>query len=124
MPIVSNSALPTYDIPGIEHRTFAGPEHGMKTMEVWGQTIVPGGATPVHRHRCEEAIVVLEGSGTCIIEGRETRFGPNSTLIIPSDAIHQIVNSGDRNMVIIAALAMSPVLVRDEKGEELKNPWQ
>ncbi len=96
----------------------------MKTLEVWGQTIAPHSATPVHRHKCEEAIVVLEGSGTCIIEGEELRFGPNSTLCIPSDAVHQIINSGESNLVIIAALGMAPVQVRHGGGEAMGLPWQ
>jgi Auxin binding protein len=74
MPIVENSSLENFNLPGLSHRTFAGPEHGMKNLEVWGQVIEAGAATPVHRHACEEAIVVLEGSGTLTIRGREYQF--------------------------------------------------
>ena len=59
MPVVDNQALKSFDLPGLNHRTFAGPEHGLKNLEVWGQVIAPGSGTPVHRHACEEAIVVL-----------------------------------------------------------------
>jgi len=38
-------------------------------------------------------IVILSGSGTLTIEGETTAFGPDSTLVIPSDAVHQIVNT-------------------------------
>lgn len=124
MPIVNNTAQPMYELPGLKHQTLAGPEHGMKTLEVWGQTIAPHSATPVHRHQCEEAIVVLEGSGHCTIDGKEMSFGPHTTLLIPSDAVHQIVNSGDTNLVIIAALGMAPVRVRHGGGEAMGLPWQ
>jgi mannose-6-phosphate isomerase-like protein (cupin superfamily) len=124
MPIVNNTAQPTYDLPGLKHQTIAGPEHGMKTLEVWSQTIAPGASTPVHRHICEEAIVVLEGSGHCTIDGKDMPFGPNSTLVIPSDAVHQIVNSGDSKLVIIAALGMAPVQVRHGDGAAMGLPWQ
>lgn len=96
----------------------------MKGLEVWGQMIEAGAATPVHRHACEEAIVILEGSGTLTIEGQETAFGPNSTLIIPADVIHQIVNTGNTKMVLIAALSTAPVQVRDADNAAMPLPWQ
>jgi quercetin dioxygenase-like cupin family protein len=124
MSVVDNASLPTFNLPGLNHRTFAGPEHGMKHLEVWGQVIEPGAGTPVHRHACDEAIVILEGSGTLAISGEKTSFGPNSTLIIPADAVHQIVNSGDTKMVLIAALSMAPVKVCHADQQAMPLPWQ
>ena len=124
MAVVDNASLQEFNLPGLNHRTFAGQEHGMKGLEVWGQTIEAGAATPVHRHACEEAIVILEGSGTLTIEGQETAFGPNSTLIIPADVIHQIVNSGNTKMVLIAALSTAPVQVRHADNAAMPLPWQ
>jgi quercetin dioxygenase-like cupin family protein len=124
MPVINNTSLPNFALPGLDHRTLAGPENGMKNLEVWGQTIAAGAGTPVHRHACEEAIVILEGSGTLTVNGEQTSFGPNSTLIIPADAVHQIVNSGNTNMVLIAALSMAPVKVRHEDNQAMPLPWQ
>ena len=124
MAVVNNASLPEFNLPGMNHRTFAGPEHGMKGLEVWGQTIEAGAATPVHRHACEEAIVILEGAGTLTIEGQDTAFGPNSTLIIPADVIHQIVNTGNTKMVLIAALSAAPVQVRHADNAAMPLPWQ
>jgi hypothetical protein len=42
MPIVDNAALKNFDLPGLNHRTLAGPEHGLKSLELWGQTIASG----------------------------------------------------------------------------------
>jgi mannose-6-phosphate isomerase-like protein (cupin superfamily) len=124
MPIIDNDSQPSFDLSGLMHRTFAGPEHGMKTLEVRGQVVKPGAGTPVHRHACEEAIVILEGSGVCTINGEELPFGPHSTLVIPSDAVHQIVNTGDTDMVLVAALGMAPVKARSGEGEAMHLPWQ
>ena len=124
MAVVNNASLQEFNLPGLNHRTFAGPEHGMKGLEVWGQTIEAGAATPVHRHACEEAIVILEGSGTLTIEGQETAFGRNSTLIIPADVIHQIVNTGNTKMVLIAALSTAPVQVCHADNAAMPLPWQ
>jgi quercetin dioxygenase-like cupin family protein len=124
MPIIDNQAVKAFELPGLNHRTLAGPEHGMKNLEVWAQTIEAGAGTPVHRHACEEAIVILEGNGTLTINGEVRSFGANSTLIIPADAVHQIVNSGTTQMVLIAALSMAPVKVRHADNQAMPLPWQ
>jgi quercetin dioxygenase-like cupin family protein len=124
MPVIDNAAVKDFNLPGLNHRTFAGPEHGLKNLEVWGQVIEAGAGTPVHRHACEEAIVILEGSGTLTINGEDSHFGPNSTLIIPADAVHQIVNSGATQMVVVAALSMAPVQVRHANNQAMPLPWQ
>jgi mannose-6-phosphate isomerase-like protein (cupin superfamily) len=51
-------------------------------------------------------------------------FGANSTLIVPADAVHQIVNSGTTRMVLIAALSMAPVKVRHADDQAMPLPWQ
>jgi hypothetical protein len=44
MPIQTHSAAKEYRVPGVSHQTLAGPEHGMKTLEMWMQTLEPGSA--------------------------------------------------------------------------------
>ena len=74
MPVVQNTETETMAFPGLRHQTIAGYKQGLKTMEVWMQTIAPGVATPVHRHACEEVVLILSGSGTCTIGGEVTHF--------------------------------------------------
>ena len=124
MPVVHNETVEKFSLPGLEHQTLAGPEHGMQTLEMWMQTIKPGRGTPVHRHDCEEAIVVLRGSGRLTVGGEDTDFGPNSTLQIPRDVIHQIVNTGTEDMFIVAALGQAPVRVCTADHEHMPLPWQ
>lgn len=124
MPVVHNEAVEKFALPGLEHQTLAGPEHGMQTLEMWMQTIKPGSGTPVHRHDCEESIVVLRGSGRLTVEGKDTDFGPNSTLQIPRNVIHQIVNTGTEDMFIVAALGQAPVRVCTADNEHMPLPWQ
>jgi mannose-6-phosphate isomerase-like protein (cupin superfamily) len=92
-------------------------------MEVWLQTMAPGSSTPVHRHACEEVILILSGSGEVTVQGETNSFGPNSTLIVPPDAVHQIVNPGSTPIVLVAALGAAPVRVRTSTGDPLPVPW-
>jgi len=124
MPVVNNETITRFDLPGLQHQTLAGPEHGMKTIEMWMQTIAPGAGTPVHRHDCEEAILILRGSGRFTVEGVDTDFGPNSTLQIPRNVIHQIVNTGTEEMFLIAALGQAPVKVCTADNQHMPLPWQ
>lgn len=124
MPIVSNDELETLELPGLRHQTIGGHKQGVKTMEVWLQTMAPGAATPVHRHACEEVILVLSGSGTCTVGNETLAFGPNSTLILEPDVVHQIVNTSDTEMRLVAALGMAPVRVRTAEGDPLPVPWE
>ena len=121
--IVEHETLPVFELPGVQHRTIAGHTHGLKTMEVWYQTMDPNSATPIHQHACEEVILILSGSGKVTIEGETSAFGPNSTLIVPPDTIHQIVNTGKEPLVLVAALGMAPVRVRTAEGEPFSVPW-
>jgi hypothetical protein len=41
MPIVRNDSLETLELPGLQHQTIAGHKQGVKTMEVWLQTVAP-----------------------------------------------------------------------------------
>jgi len=124
MPVVSNDTVPRFHLPGLEHQTLAGPEHGMKTLEMWRQTIAPGAVTPVHRHACEEAILIVRGSGRVTIAGVDHDFGPNSTLQIPANVIHQIINTGSEELFLVAALGQAPVRVCTADDQHMPLPWQ
>lgn len=124
MEILKNDELETIELPGLKHQTIGGFKQGLKSMEVWVQTMAPGAATPVHCHACEEVILVLSGSGTCSIGDQTLVFGPNSTLILEPDVVHQIVNTSNEDMKLVAALGMAPVRVKTGEGEPLPVPWQ
>lgn len=121
--IVTHAEVPEHRLPGLSHRTVAGPQQGFERLEVWVQSVAPGAATPVHRHDCEEAIVVLEGTGALVLEGREEAFGPGQTLVIPRDAVHQVKSTGATPLRIVAALSAAPVRVHTATHERIPLPW-
>jgi len=121
--IVRHDEVDVHRLPGLSHRTVAGSPQGLKQMEVWVQTVEPGAATPVHRHDCEEAIVILEGSGVLAMDGREQTFGAGSTLVIPRYAVHQVKSTGPDPIRLVAALAAAPVRVNTADNERIPLPW-
>jgi mannose-6-phosphate isomerase-like protein (cupin superfamily) len=123
MHVVNFEDIAPLGLPGLTHRTVAGPAQGLRECEVWVQTIEAGAATPVHRHDCEEVITILSGEGACETGGKVHAFGPNSALVIPPNEIHQITNTGRQDIRLVAVLTMTPVRVETPEGERINLPW-
>ena len=121
--IVDNASLPHARLPGIDHVTLAGSAQGLNRLSVWRQQISPRTATPPHRHDCEEVVLILSGRGTLYIHGEEHPIGPQTTLVIEPDAVHQIVNTGDAPLDLIGIFGVSPVAVCLPDGTPLELPW-
>lgn len=121
--IIKHDQVTEHKLPGLTHRTVAGPLQGLHTLEVWVQTVDPGEATPVHRHECEEAIVILEGHGVFELEGSKQEFGPGETLVVPRDAVHQVTCTGREPLRLVAALGAAPVRVNSATNEHIPLPW-
>ena len=110
-------------LPGISHSTWAGQAQGMTQLTLWRQSVAPGGATPPHRHDCEEIVICLAGSGELHIAGEVHRFVAGETITVPRDALHQIFSTGEAPMEIIAVLAAAPVAVYLPDAQRLDLPW-
>ena len=123
MYVIQNSELPRAALPGIEHVTLAGSENGLKNLSIWKQSVAPGGATPPHRHDCEEVVLIRTGSGELHVDGKVHHFGPDTTLVVPRNAPHQIINVGDGPLELIGVLAVSPVAVFFPNGQPIELPW-
>ena len=83
----------------------------------------PGGATPPHRHDCEEVVLVSAGWGELHLDGQVHRFGPDATLVVPRNAPHQILNVGDVPLELTATFAAAPVAVYFPDGQPIELPW-
>lgn len=126
MSYVSNNTPPIRSaLPGIHHVTRAGAEHGLQQISVWDQIVEAGGATPPHRHDCEEVVLCSSGRGELHLDGSEVHaFGPNTTVRIPRNALHQIFNVGDEPLRLIAVFGAAPVEARFPDGTVIELPWQ
>jgi quercetin dioxygenase-like cupin family protein len=123
MTVLPRADIETFSLPGLTHQTLANLTRGTYTMEVWRQTLASGAVTPWHRHSCEEVVVILSGHGEYRMPGRTETFGPHATLIVESDAVHQLANTGSEPLELLAVLGMTPVTVLDAVGHLLELPW-
>ncbi len=76
-------------------------ETGTKELTVLLVDFEPGKGTPVHTHDGIEVMFVVDGEGTSVENGKETKIFPNSTVLAPKGVPHQIVNGPGKNMHMI-----------------------
>jgi len=106
MYVIDNASITPAGLTGLSHRTLAGSANGLRALSVWSQTIEPGA-----------------GRGELHIDGSVQPFGPDCTIVLPANVEHQIVNSGNEPLKIVAALSMTPVQVHLPDGSPLPLPW-
>jgi quercetin dioxygenase-like cupin family protein len=72
------------------------------TSMINGITAFDGGASiGLHKHNCEESVMVLDGNAIAEIDGVQHRLGQNDTTWIPANVPHRFINaSGSEPMRI------------------------
>lgn len=111
-------------LPGIHHATWAGRAEGLSQLSLWHQTIAPGGATPPHRHGCDEIVLCSAGRGELHVGDAVHAFGAGDTVTIPRGVMHQIVSVGAEPLATTAVFAATPVDVQLPDGSALELPWR
>lgn len=124
MEVIEYGSVERFTLPGLLHQTLAGAEQGLEALEVWLQTLAPGASLPAHYHECEEVVIVLRGEGEIVAEGARTSFGPESTVIFPPGRTHQLLNTGQVEILLVAAFSESPTRTFAPDGEPMALPWR
>jgi quercetin dioxygenase-like cupin family protein len=55
----------------------------------------PGAAIPLHKHNCEESVLLLEGSAIAEIDGVEHSVAAGDVTFIPAEVPHRFRNLSD-----------------------------
>ena len=51
-----------------------------------------GSRLPCHRHEFDESITIVQGTATCIVEGRRHELSGNATALVPQGLCHYFIN--------------------------------
>jgi mannose-6-phosphate isomerase-like protein (cupin superfamily) len=74
---------------------FDGPTDQLKAMTAGSLRLNPGMQPhPPHQHPEEEMMVISEGTGEIVVNGRKSRVGPGSMMYCAAGKLHGIVNTG------------------------------
>jgi 2-keto-3-deoxy-L-rhamnonate aldolase RhmA/quercetin dioxygenase-like cupin family protein len=61
----------------------------------------PGGRLPAHIHDFDESICIVEGTATCIVEGRRYTMSGYATALEPRGRVHYFINETNEPMAMI-----------------------
>jgi 2-keto-3-deoxy-L-rhamnonate aldolase RhmA/quercetin dioxygenase-like cupin family protein len=87
----------------------------------------PGGRLPAHIHDFDESICIVQGTATCVVEGRRYTMRDYSTALQPRGRVHYFINdsNGEMAMIWVYAGPRPERLVVDEKNATVEgNPWK
>lgn len=110
-------------IPGVGHSTWASAADGLSQISIWRQTLAAGAATPPHSHDCDEVVLCLGGWGEIHSDGQVSRFGADTTIILPRNRVHQLFNVGPMALEIIGIFGATPVDTLLPDGQPIQLPW-
>jgi len=119
-------------------RSSAGP--GTSFIDYFNSDLLPGiemsggyglfesgGRLPAHFHDFDESICIIQGTATCVVEGREYQMAGGCTALQPRGRIHYFANRAEQPMAMIWVYA-GPVpdrIVVDERlATKAGDPWQ
>jgi 2-keto-3-deoxy-L-rhamnonate aldolase RhmA/quercetin dioxygenase-like cupin family protein len=99
---------------------------GIEMSGGYGQ-FSPGGRLPAHYHDFDESICIIEGTATCVVEGRRYAMRNSATALQPRGRVHYFINASDAPMAMIWVYAgPSPIrIVVDERCATVAgDPWR
>lgn len=86
----------------------------------------PGNRLPAHIHDFDESICIIDGTATCIVEGRQYTMSGCSTALQPRGRVHYFINKSEKPMAMLWVYAgpQPERIVVDERNATTEgNPW-
>ncbi len=76
----------------------------------------PGARLPCHRHEFDESITIVQGTATCVVEGRRHELSDCATALVPQGRCHYFINLTLEPMAMIWVYAgdMPDRIIMDE----------
>ena len=87
----------------------------------------PKGRLPAHFHDFDESICIIEGTATCVVEGRRYPMTDRATALQPRGRVHYFLNESDRPMAMIwvyAGPAPERIVVDERCATAQGDPWR
>jgi cation diffusion facilitator family transporter len=85
---------------GDHYLYFDGPTNELSMMVAGSLKLNPGASPhPPHRHPEEEFLLITEGTGEILVDGKITRVGPGSMMYCDGNSLHGIENTGTEPML-------------------------
>ena len=80
--------------PGVVLSSLVDADTGATQISSGVAEFAVGASAPLHYHDAEESVIVIEGEGLMVIDGKEHIVHPNAAAFISPGAHHSIANHG------------------------------
>ncbi len=87
--------------PGARFQDYFNRDLGSQGMSGGFGEFTPGGRLPCHLHDFDESITIVQGTATCVVEGRRYSLADCATALAPRGRCHYFINLSDRPMAMI-----------------------
>jgi mannose-6-phosphate isomerase-like protein (cupin superfamily) len=112
--LISVSELPVVvELEGETVRALEGREFGFESLSFAVTHTLPGAGAPPHRHRVEEAHIVLSGTVEYEIGGRQFRASAPFIARIPAGVQHSFRNAGSEPISVVGVFPRGSVMEID-----------
>lgn len=81
-------------MPGITQIPYWDKDTGSGAVSMGMVTLAPGCALPPHRHKVEDAMIVIAGQGMFVVDGCEMVAEAGDALLAPAGSVHYLRNDG------------------------------
>ncbi len=88
-------------MPGIKQDRCWEQSTGTGSVSMGVVTLQPGTELKPHHHLVEDAMIVISGSGTFVVDGIETPMTAGDGALAPANTTHFIRNNGTEPLVIV-----------------------
>jgi len=87
--------------PGARFVDFMNRDLGYPDMSGGYGIFKPGAQLPCHIHDFDESITIVQGTATCVVEGRRYSMKDNATALVPRGRCHYFINDTDAPMAMV-----------------------
>jgi 2-keto-3-deoxy-L-rhamnonate aldolase RhmA/quercetin dioxygenase-like cupin family protein len=97
-----HATTPWYEpSPKARFQDYFNSELGSRGMSGGYGLFAPGARLPCHLHDFDESITIVQGTATCVVEGRQYQVADLATALAPRGRCHYFINHTQQPMAMI-----------------------
>ena len=104
---INKRAVEVEGAKDVEIRWLISKDDGAENFAMRMFELQPGGFTPLHEHRHEHEVFVIEGEGIFVFEGKEHPFNREYVIFVPPNKQHQFRNRGSSVLRLLCLIPMT-----------------
>lgn len=87
--------------PGVHRVHYLDRDTGAGCVSMGTMELAPHTGLAMHRHLVEDAMYVIEGTGTLVVDGEESTVSAGMVLLIPAGHAHCIRNDSEQVFKVV-----------------------